>query len=159
MTKIQSKFLSRQSKLKKSKLVHLKYCVTSVKNDATTKGYHLGLEVESTTLVRKDPGRVPRETKAFYLILDNNLISSPGQRPTTVSWLMHPWHVEPWMNCKRMMVGHETIFEQKNYVMIPFINKQLYLYKVLRTQFENVEFQTPTLKKSTLKLRHWILQH
>ena len=33
-----------------------------------------------------------------------------------MSWLMHPWHVWPWIDLKSLMVGHENKNRTENYI-------------------------------------------
>ena len=33
-----------------------------------------------------------------------------------MSWIMHPWHVWPWIDCKRLLVGREAIIQKRTTV-------------------------------------------
>ena len=56
----------------------------------------------------------------FYI---HNLINSSEQKPTSMSWLMHPWPDWPSIDyTKVLMIGHQTNFQTKQQNLLALVN-------------------------------------
>ena len=71
-----------------------------------------------------------------------------------MSWLTHPWHVWPWIDCQSLMVRRKTSVEAKNVKTIPVNSK--YGVKILDVH-ENIFFvKNSTFNTVVSNIAHYL---